>query len=137
MSYLVGDTPEFSLGDRFIYYAIELGVFFGVATATGSPVKAGKKVPKYVSNEGGNMTVIPLDWDANMIEIENGVDITTVELESQPNFKKLLNQDAIYLSITEDDFELLAELITEQSENETEDSAADNDDDEDELEDDD
>jgi hypothetical protein len=108
-----------------------------VATATGDPAKAGRKTPKYVSNEDGTMTVIPLDWDAQMIAIANGVDISTVELESQPNFKNLLNQGSnTYLSISEDDFELLAELITEQSEDESEDDDVDDDDDDDIIEDD-
>lgn len=110
---------------RLIYYAIEPRVFFAVATVTGTPKKA--PAHEYVNNslEGEEIFLYPIDVDAHARTLENAVDLDSVELESQPEFKQLLQQPDIYLPINEDDFELLAELLTEVTEE------ADDDDDED------
>ena len=115
LSYLRGGV-SIKQGDRFIFYAIENTCFFAVGTSTGAPVSANRKVPKYIVNQYGTVFSLPLDWDATVPHLDQGVDLHTVELESQPNFKKLLEQDDLFLPINEDDFELVAELIAEQSE---------------------
>ena len=47
--------------------------------------------------------------------------LDSVELESQPKFKDLLIKGEVYLPINEDDFELLAESLTEYVEAEEDD----------------
>jgi hypothetical protein len=116
LSFVTGNPPELQSGDRFLFYAIEPAVFFAVATSTGNPVKAGRKIPKYMLTADENMLIIPLDWDAQIVLIEEGVPLDSVELESQPDFRRLLSVPDVYLPINEDDFELVGELVTEQSE---------------------
>ena len=62
----------------------------------------------------------PLDVDARALNLEKAVSIDSVEFESQPDIKKLLGDLQAYVPISEDEFELLAELLTEASEDEEE-----------------
>jgi hypothetical protein len=62
--------------------------------------------------------------------MENAVTVDSVEFESQSNIKKLLGNSEEYVPITEDEFELLAELLTEVSEEEDDDDLVDDDEDE-------
>ena len=48
-----------------------------------------------------------------------------MELESQPRFKRLRLEAEAYYPINEDDFELLAEALTEVAEDEEEEAADD------------
>jgi hypothetical protein len=108
---------EIRSGDRLIYFAIEAQVFFAVATITGDSFESGKNKDE----EGRQVQFFPIDLDAHAHNLDKAVTLDSVELESQPNLKKLLNQPDTYIAISEDDFELLAELLTEVAEEEDDD----------------
>jgi hypothetical protein len=110
---------EIRSGDRLIYYAIEAQVFFAVATITGASFESNKNKDK--DEEGRQVQFFPIDLDAHAHNLDKAVTLDSVELESQPNLKSLLNKPDTYIVINEDDFELLAELLTEVAEEEDED----------------
>lgn len=117
MSTMLEEAPPTKPGDRFIYYAIEPRVFFAVATVTGPPVETKRKAA--VKGEASiTLHIVPLDWDVQARNLEAAIALDSIELESQPNFRKLLQKPETYLEVNEDDFELLAELLTELTEEE-------------------
>jgi hypothetical protein len=119
-------------GDRLIYYAVDHQVVFAVATITGDS----KSINDTTFNLPGahDVNVFPLDVDAYIKNLEHAVGIESVELESLPDVRTKLKLVDLFLAITEDEFELLAELVTEVSEDEDEEDD-DLDDDDDDLED--
>ncbi len=116
-------TPEeaekIQPGDRLIFYAIEMQTFFAVATITTSAFTANPK-DYFYTLDAEEAHFFAIDIDAVSISLEMGASVDSVELESQPNFRKLNLQPESYLPITEDDFELLAEILTEMAEEEEE-----------------
>ena len=73
-----------------------------------------------------------MDIDARATKVENAVPVDGIEIESQPDILQMLNDEDTYIPITEDEFEVLAELLTEASEEEDDDEdQADLDDEED------
>lgn len=106
-------APEIRLGDRFIYYGIDARSFFAVATITGEPREAKAKEYAELQFEEDVIRVFPIDIDAYATSLSQAVWLDSVELESQPNFRNLLGEKELYLKISEDDFELMAELLTE------------------------
>lgn len=99
-------------GDRLIYYAQESSIFFAVVTITGpakKPKGRGKK-------KKSSVLFFPLDVDSYVVDLEKALSASIVELESQPKFVEILATSKDYLEITEDEFELLAEMLTEVSE---------------------
>lgn len=113
--------PNLRAGDRIIYYAVEDKVFFAVATVTGPMMEAVPKGFFYSENEVRNLRFYPIDLDEHAYDIHNAVRLDSVELESEPEFRTLLQKPGIYITVSEDDFELLAELLTEVTEEEDED----------------
>lgn len=113
--------PTISPGSRVIYYAVENKTFFAVATVTGEGSKTPPKGFFFPGRETQEFTFYPIDMDVVIQNLDNGVSVDSVELESQPQFKSLLSQPETYLAISEDDFELLAELLTEITEEEEDD----------------
>jgi hypothetical protein len=128
----VHQAPEvkLALGDRLIYYSIENQVFFAVATVTGEPAEPTRRDNPPDSHADNPVLLFPLDIDAQALNMENAVTVDSVEFESQSNIKKLLGNSEEYVPITEDEFELLAELLTEVSEEEDDDDLVDDDEDE-------
>jgi hypothetical protein len=131
-------APEIKIGDRFIYYACDARAFFAVATITGDPREAKSKEYAELQFNEELIKVYPIDIDAYAISLAQAVWLDSVELESQPKFRDLLNEKEDYLRISEDDFELMAELLTEfveeielEDEEEEEEDEDDNDIDED------
>lgn len=112
-------ASQIKAGDRLIFYAIETRTYFAVATITGPTFEADPKEYFFTIN-ADSMLFFPLDVDAVSSSLEKGVDIDSVELESQPNFKRLRLEPESFMPISEDDFELLAELLTEVAEEEEE-----------------
>jgi hypothetical protein len=107
-------------GDRLIYYAIEAKVFFAVVTITGNVVEADPK--KYLFTMAADKAFFfPVDVDAAISSVSLAVPYDSMELESQPKFRTLRIEPESFLSINEDDFELLAELITELTESDEDD----------------
>ena len=99
-------------GDRIIFYAIESRTFFAVATITGELKKADPK--KYFYNiDAKKVGFFPVDIDASADKLEQGADIDSIELETQPKFKTMRLKEEMYLEINEDDFELLSDLLSE------------------------
>jgi len=105
-------------GVRLIFYAVEPAVFFAVATVTGYPAE----IPEHpaAGQPGAEVYDYPIDIDAHSDNEDYTVALDSVELESLPNFKELLRRASTYHTINEDDFELLAELLTEVSEEDEE-----------------
>lgn len=113
-------------GDRLIYYALEAQVFFAVATITGEATEVDPK-DYFFQTEAETTLTFPIDKDAVVASLEHGVAYDSMELESYPDFKKLTLRPETFLKISEDDFELLAELLTEVTEVEDEDELDDED----------
>ena len=114
------DGPTLKPGDRILYYAIEDGVFFALGTVTG---KAQSGVPTgffYSEEEAKRLSFYPIDLDEQTYDAKNGVHLDNAELESLPNYRTLLQEANRYLEISEDDFEFLAEWLTELTEVEDE-----------------
>ncbi|UCG23366.1 MAG: hypothetical protein JSW55_14615 [Chloroflexota bacterium] len=109
-----------TLGDRLIYFSIESQTFYAVGTVTGPPSEPTRRDHPPESHAEDPVLLFPLDVDARALNLEKAVSIDSVEFESQPDIKKLLGDLQAYVPISEDEFELLAELLTEASEDEEE-----------------
>ncbi len=106
-------------GDRFIYYAVEAQTFFAVVTITGDMYEADPKQHTYTT-ELERAAFFPTDVDAVSPDLEHGVSVDSIDLESYPDFGKLPIEPEAFYRISEDDFELLAEALTEITEDEEE-----------------
>lgn len=106
-------------GDRFIYYAVEAQTFFAVVTITGEMFEADPKHHTFTT-ELERAAFFPTDVDATVPDLDHGVSVDSVELESYPDFGKLHIEPESFYRISEDDFELLAEALTEITEDEEE-----------------
>ena len=126
-----GGEIKLQSGDRLIFYALETQTFFAVATITGEPTTANPK-EYFFTVPAETAEFFPIDIDAFSSKLDKGADIDSVELESQPRFIRLRLEAEAFYPINEDDFELLAEALTEVAEDEEEEE-----DDEDDYEDDD
>jgi len=123
--------PTLKPGDRILYYAVEDRVFFALGTVTG---EAQDGVPTgffYSEEEAKTLRFYPIDLDEQTYDVRNGVRLDSVELESLPNYRTVLRESDRYLAISEDDFELLAEWLTELTEVEDEELEDEEEDDED------
>ncbi|GIK58038.1 MAG: hypothetical protein BroJett015_37010 [Chloroflexota bacterium] len=117
MAPLPGSTVTVKAGDRLIIYGLESRTFFAVITITGDSKSANPKDYFFTVNMD-QVDFFPIDIDATVARPDNGVEVDTVELESQPRFRRLRLEAETYLPISEDDFELLAEALTEVTEEE-------------------
>ncbi len=112
---LIDETNNIKQGDRLIAFAQEAQVFFAVATVTGEPFTADPKKYTFVFDaEKANFCTIDIDSDTGTLE--NGIPLDTIELESCPEFSKHPVAPETFCPISEDDFELLAEAVTEVTE---------------------
>lgn len=127
MESLNPDDPKLNTGDRLLFFILESKTFVGVATVTGDPKKADPSNYFYKLDEP-KMDFFPIDIDAEVAKIEYGATVDSVELESQPSFRRMTLPAESLLAINEDDFELVAELITEVVEEIEEDDDLDEDD---------
>lgn len=127
------NAPEFTKGDRFIYYSVAGKSFFAVATITGDPKQTA--ADNYPDMDFGSemVNIFPIDIDAFATSLEKALWLDSVELESQPQFRDLLTKGEVYLKISEDDFELLAESLTEYVESDEDDEDDDPDEEAEEL----
>lgn len=114
-----GSDIKLQSGDRLIFYALETQTFFAVATITGEGKMANPK-EYFFTVSAETAEFFPIDIDAVSSKLDKGADIDSVELESQPRFKRLRLEAEAFYSINEDDFELLAEALTEVAEDEEE-----------------
>lgn len=115
MASLSDNALKLKPGDRLIFYAVETQTFFAVATINEEAIKANPKEYFFTVNVK-TADFFPIDIDAVSSKLDKGADIDAVELESQPNFARLPLQAEAFLPISEDDFELLAEALTEVAE---------------------
>lgn len=106
-------------GDRLIFYALETRTFFAVATITGEEKQVDPKEYFFAVNDDLR-GFYPIDIDASASDLERGAAVDSVELETLPNFKRLRLEAEGFYEINEDDFELLAEALTEVVEEEEE-----------------
>jgi hypothetical protein len=102
-------------GDRLIYYAQEVQKFFAVATVTGEPFTADPKKYTFVL-DSEKADFCQIDIDADTGKLESGVGLDTIELESCPEFGSDDIEPEMFCPVSEDDFELLAEALTEVTE---------------------
>lgn len=100
-------------GDRLIYFAVEPMVFFAVATVTAPPRRAVAKEFMFGDDPDAEINLYPIDVDAHLLTVDAAVSVDSAELESLPNHRTRLRTPDIFLPISEDDFELLAELLME------------------------
>ncbi|MEM9776258.1 MAG: hypothetical protein AAF902_16900 [Chloroflexota bacterium] len=106
-------APKISSGDRFIYYSVTEKGFFAVATITGDPKNAkGSDYAELNFNEK-KIHIYPIDIDAHAGSYKKMIYSEAFELESQSDYRDILVEPEMYLKINEDDFELLAEALTE------------------------
>ena len=121
------EAQNIKKGDRLIYYALEAATFFAVATVTGDVFTADPK--KYTFSIGQpKANFFQIDIDTETGHLNNGVPLDTIELESCPTFPKKDVYPEVFCSINEDDFELLAEALTEVTEDDFDDDSLDDDD---------
>lgn len=115
---VVVELPDLKInqGDRLLYFSIESQMFIAVATVTGIPKKPTKKdkIPEKHSED--SVLLFPLDIDAQATMGNEAVPFDTLEFESQPEMKNLVMVKNSYIPITEDEFELLAEMLSEVAE---------------------
>lgn len=111
------DAEKIKSGDRLIYYALEPQTFFGVATITGDAKEADPK-DYFYTIDLKTAHFFPVDMDAASINLEHGMPADSVELESYPKLRNMRLIAEMFMEISEDDFELLAETLTEVSEDE-------------------
>lgn len=109
------EAERMQQGDRVIYYIVETQTFVAVATITG-PAKETNPKEFFYTVDHESAFFFPVDIDAVSTKLTDGVPYDSLELESQPNFRKMKIEAEQYLRITEDDFELLAEVLTEIAE---------------------
>ena len=120
---VMAPTPELAQriksGDRFIYYAVEAQTFFAVVNITGEMFEADPKQHTFTT-EVERAAFFPTDVDATVPDLDHGVSVDSIDLESYPDFGKLHVDGEAFYRISEDDFELLAEALTEITEDEEE-----------------
>jgi hypothetical protein len=104
--------PKLVSGDRLLYYVSEAKMFVAVATITGESKKA-KPTNYFYKLDDAKRDFFPIDVDAVVAKLEFGAPVDSVELETQPNFRRMNLPFESLLEVNEDDFELVAELITE------------------------
>jgi hypothetical protein len=119
-----------SQGDRLIYYAMESQVYFAVGTITGEAAKPTARDKRAGKGLDKSILLLPVEVDARAGLIESAVPIDSIEFESQPDIKEMLVRAESFISISEDDFELLVEPLTEATEEEDKDEVEIEDDDE-------
>ena len=112
---------KISQGDRLIYYAIESQVYFAVGTITGEAAKPTARDKRAGKGLDKSVLLFPVEVDARAGKIESAVAVDSMEFESQPDIRKMLLQTESFISISEDDFELLVEPLTEATDEEDED----------------
>lgn len=109
------DSITIKKGDRLIYYAQEAQTFFAVVTITDEAFVDNPKKYTYTLDVD-EAQFFPVDVDADTGKLEKGVTFDSVELESYPDFGQQTPSPETFYPISEDDFELLAEALTEVSE---------------------
>jgi hypothetical protein len=102
--------------DRLIYYAVNNQVFYAVVTITG----AAKKTKSTSASKSEVIFQFPVDVDVFAPNLNKAVHVSTVDLESQSDLQATLANTADYVEISENDFELMAELLTELAEEDEE-----------------
>ena len=117
-------APKITSGDRFIYYSIAEKGFFAVATITGDPKKAKASDYADLNFDEKKIHIYPIDIDASAASYKKMIFAEAFELESQPEYRDILTEGEMYLKINEDDFELLAEALTEFVEDEEDDETS-------------
>ena len=115
-------------GDRLIYFSQDALAFFAVATVTGDAFSANPKKYTFTIPEK-EATFFQIDIDADTGSLERAVTFDSVELESCPDFASNPVNVEMFCPTSEDDFELLSELLTEISEDDDEEDLEDEDED--------
>lgn len=118
-------------GDRLIYYAQEAAAFFAVATVTGDVFSADPKKYTFTIDQP-KASFFQIDIDTETGHLANSLPLDSIELESYPGFPDKGVATEAFCPVSEDDFELLSEALTELSEEDLEDESMDDDLDEDE-----
>ena len=116
--------------DRLIYYALESQVYFAVGTITGEAAKPTARDKRADKGLDKSILLLPVEVDARAAKHESAVAVDSVEIESQPTIKEMLQRAESFIAISEDDFELLAESLTEATDEEDQDEVEIDDDDE-------
>lgn len=105
-------VTRFNPADRLIYYALDSQVFFAVVTITGPA----RKAKSTLSSKSEVIYQFPVDVDVFAPNLGKAVHVSIVDLESQKDIQATLADTGEYVEISENDFELMAELLTELAE---------------------
>jgi hypothetical protein len=116
---MIDKDNQIKKGDRLIYFAQEALTFFAVATVTGDVFRANPKKYTFVV-DAKKADFCQIDIDADTGTLESGVKLDSIELESCPDFSAQPVLPESLCPISEDDFELLSEALTEVTELEEE-----------------
>jgi hypothetical protein len=109
------------VGDRLIYYAIENQSFFAVATITGPATVPTQRDGYFDKQREEQLHYYLVELDAFAHNMDTSLPLSSVELDSYPDVRGLLKQSDALLAITEDEFENIADILTEYTEEEEED----------------
>lgn len=112
---MIDKDNQIKKGDRLIYFAQEALTFFAVATVTGDVFSANPKKYTFVV-DAKKADFFHIDIDADTGTVESGVKLNAIELESCPDFSAQPVLPETLCPISEDDFELLSEALTEATE---------------------
>jgi hypothetical protein len=115
------DSPKLYLGDRILYYAVDEKVFFALATVTGPESETVPKGFFYSDKEAQTLRFYPIELEEHAFDLSNALKLEQVELESEPDYRRLLQQPNHFLEVSEDDFEVIAETLSEAADEEDED----------------
>jgi hypothetical protein len=113
-------AEELRPGDRIIYLTTESQLLFAVATVTGWATEPTARDLLLEKQGGAPVRLYPIDLDAHALNLENAIHLDSVELENMADIRQLMNQAGVYIPISEDEFELIAEMLTEVTEDEEE-----------------
>jgi hypothetical protein len=114
------ELTEIKIGqnDRLIYYAMESQVYFAVGTITGEAAKPTARDKRADKGLDKSILLLPVEVDARAVKLESALAVDSMEIESQPEIREMLHRAKSFIAISEDDFELLAEYLTEVTEEE-------------------
>ena len=86
-----------------------------MATITGEPVEPKPRDLLQDQKSNERLRLLPLDLDAYAPNMDRAIPLDSAEFESQPSIKSMLGEEGTFIKINEDEFEIVAETLTEFS----------------------
>ena len=110
-------AQQLRAGDRMLFYAVDSQAFVAAGTITGTVA-----TPKDASSSEHSSTIayFSVELDAHAIDVDEAVLLDSADLENEGQLRPLLNRPGSDILIQEDEFEDVAEMLTEHTEIEDE-----------------